>query len=199
MSPIIGVIDSAKTGRLANPAWDSIATYSAGATSAINLSSIPSTYKYLRLVARLRDVRTGAPYSSTAITFNGTPSGTSYAYSWIFGDSRTNNATPFEDSTSGAAALYVTTCGTSPYVSDGSVYAYTILDIYDYQNTSKATTFLGASGYVDNSSSYSIRNQVAFTVSGTWQDTSVVNSIYLTPSNPNYAGSVRVALYGIKG
>lgn len=197
--PILGILDSAKSGNLSTPAWDSIATYSAGATSAITFSSIPSTYKYLRLVTRLRDVRSGAPYSNTSVSFNGAPTGTNYAYTWIFGDSRTNNATPFEDSSGGTNAIQLTTCGTSPYVSDGSVYAYSILDIFDYQNTSKATTVLGHSGYVDNSSSYSIKNMVAFTVSGTWQDTTTVSSIVLTPGNPNYAGSVRVALYGIKG
>lgn len=197
--PILGILDSAKTGNLSTPAWNSIATYSAGATSAITFSSIPSTYKHLRLVARLRDNRTGAPYSSTALSFNGTPTGTNYAYTWTFGDSRTNNSSAFEDSSSGSNSIALTTCGTSPYVSDGSVYSYTILDIFDYQNTSKFTTVQGASGYVDNSSSYSIKNQVAFMLNGTWADTSTVNSFTLTPANPNYAGSVRVALYGIKG
>ena len=197
--PILGILDSAKSGNLSTPAWDNIATYSAGATSLITLSSIPSTYKYLRIVTRLRDVRTGAPYSGTLLSFNGTPTGTNYAYTWTYGDSRTNNTAPFEDSTSGAANIGLVTCGTSPYVSDGSIYAYSILDIFDYQNTSKATTVLGYSGFMDNASSYSIKNQIVFMVNGTWNDTSTVNSIYLTPSNPNYAGSVRVALYGIKG
>ena len=197
--PILGILDSAKSGNLATPAWDNIATYSAGATSSITLSAIPSTYKYLRIVTRLRDVRSDAPYSGTLLSFNGAPAGTSYAYSWTYGDSRTNNAVPFEDSTSGAANIGLATCGTSPYVSDGSVYAYSILDIFDYQNTSKATTVLGYSGFVDNASSYSIKNQVIFTVNGTWNDTTTVSSIRLTPGNPNYAGSVRVALYGIKG
>jgi hypothetical protein len=197
--PILGTIASGISGNLASPSWDSIATYSAGGTSAITFSSIPSTYKSLRLVTRLRDQRSGAPYSATRISFNGAPSGANYAYTWIFGDSRTNNTTPFEDSSGGTSGIYINTCGTSPYVSDGSVYAYAIIDIFDYQNTSKATTLLGHSGYVDNASSFSIKNQVSFTVNGTWQDTSTVSSIVLTPDNPNYAGSVRAALYGIKG
>jgi hypothetical protein len=197
--PILGILDSAKTGNLVTGAWNSIATYSAGATSAITFSSIPSTYKYLRLVMRLRDVRTGAPYSGTVISFNGAPSGTSYGYTWVFGDSRTNNSAPFEDSTSGSSGIGMPTPGTSPYVSDGSVYGYAIIDIFDYQNTSKFTTALGSGGYVDNSSSYSIKNQVAFMVNGTWADTTTVNSITLTPNNPNFAGGVRAALYGIKG
>lgn len=197
--PIIGVIDSAKTGNLSAPAWNSIATYSAGATSAITFSSIPSTYKHLRLVMRLRDVRTGAPYSGTVMSFNGVPTGSSYAYTWTFGDSRTNNSAPFEDSTSGSSGIGMPTPGTSPYVSDGSVYGYAIIDIFDYQNTSKYTTALGAAGYVDNSSSYSIKNQVVFMLNGVWADTTTVSSIVLTPNNPNFAGSVRAALYGIKG
>ena len=199
MPTILGITASQISGRLANPAWDSIATYSAGATGSITFSSIPSTYKNLRIVMRVRDVRTGAPYSGTIMSFNGGVGGTSYAYTWTFADSRNHNSTPFEDSTSGTGGIGFPTCGTSPYVSDGSVYAYNIIDIFDYQNTDKATTALGMGGYVDNSSSYSIKNQVAFMINGTWMSTTTVSSIVLTPNNPNYAGSVRASLYGIKG
>jgi len=197
MAPIIGIVASGITGNLANYAWDSIATYSAGATSVITFNSIPSTYKHLRIVARLKDNR-AVPYSGTSLSFNGAPSGTNYAYTWIYADSRTNNAAPYEDSSGGTNSIALTTVGNATYTTPGT-FAFTVLDIFDYQNTSKATTVYGASGYVDMSGGFSIKNQVAFSVSGTWSDTTTVSSISLTSANPNYDGSVRVGLYGIKG
>jgi len=195
--PILGIIASAKSGNLAPLAWDSIATYSGGAASSFTFNSIPSTYKYLRIVARLKDNRS-INYSATRVSFNGVPTGSNYAWTWVFGDSRTNNALPFEDSTSGSNSIPLVTAGNDTIVTPGT-YAYNILDIFDYQNTSKATTVLGFGGMVDNSTSAGIKNQVAFNINGTWADTSVVNSITFTADNPNYNGSIRVALYGIKG
>ena len=195
--PILGVVASAKSGNLAQPAWESIASYNGGATSAITFSSIPSTFKSLRLVTRLRDQRTSAPYSSSALTFNGGPTGSAYGYDWIFGDERSGS--PFEDSSSATSSFPLATAGASGYISTGSVYAYSIIDIFDYANTSKTTNIKGFTGYIDPSNGYVIPSQVAFMMGGVWNSTSVVNSIVLTPANPNYAGSVRASLYGLKG
>lgn len=197
--PILGIVASAKTGNLYMPAMDSIATYSAGATSAITFSSIPSTYKHLRLVMRVRDQRSGAPYSNVALSFNGAPSGTSYAFTQLFADSRSINTTPFEDSSSATNAVYLACCGTSPYVTNGSVYAYNIVDIFDYKDTSKFKGVQAVGGFIDQTSSYSIKSQFEPSITGMWASNSAISSIVLTPAFPNYAGSVRASLYGIKG
>jgi hypothetical protein len=192
--PILGVIDSAKSGNLGNPAWDSIATYSGGAASSITIGSIPSTYKYLRLVARLKDSRSPVAYSGTLLSFN-TTGGTSYGYTYLYGDNRVTGQ-PVEDSSSAASFVFLSTPGAG--TSSSNVYSYTVLDIFDYQNTSKFTSVQGVSTYVDVGGAY-LGGQAGVSVSGTWADTSVVSSIILTPTNPNYASNVRVSLYGIKG
>lgn len=181
----------------ANPGWESIASYNAGATSAITFSSIPSGYKSLRLVTRLRDQRTSAPYSSSAMSFNGGPTGSAYAYQAVYGDERT--ASPFEDSSSATSSFPLVTAGASGYISTGSVYAYSFIDIFDYSNASKATSIKGFSGYIDPSNAYSVPSQVFYEFAGVWNSLTTVNSITLTPANPNYAGSVRASLYGLKG
>jgi hypothetical protein len=192
--PILGVIDSAKSGNLGNPAWESISTYSGGATSVITIGSIPSTYKHLRLVARLKDSRSPVAYSGTNLSFN-TTGGTSYGYTYLYGDDRITGQ-PVEDSSSGASFIFLSTPGAG--TTTANVYSFTILDIFDYQNTSKFTSVQGVSSYVDPGGAY-LGGQSAPSVSGTWASTSVVSSIILTPNNANYAANVRVSLYGIKG
>jgi hypothetical protein len=190
--PILGVVASGISGNLANPAMDSIATYSGGAASVITIGSIPSTYKYLRLVARLKDSRTPVAYSETKLTFNTTGGGL-YGHTYLYGDSRGG---PFEDSSSGSAGIPLSTPGTG--TSSANVYSYTILDIFDYQNTSKFTTVQGTSSYVDQGGPY-LGGQAGVSVSATWADTSTVTSIILTPNVANFGANVRVSLYGIKG
>jgi hypothetical protein len=191
--PILGIIDSAKTGNLANSAWESISTYSGGAASVITISSIPSTYKYLRLVARLKDSRSPVAYSGTKLSFN-TTGGTLYGYTYLYGDERAGG--PFEDSSSASNGIPLSTPGAGTSTAD--VYSFTVIDIFDYQNTSKFTTVQGTTAYVDRGGPY-LAGQVGVSINGTWADTSVVSSIILTPDNPNYAANVRVSLYGIKG
>lgn len=190
--PILGVVASAISGNLSNPAMDSIATYTGGATSAITIGSIPSTYKHLRLVARLKDSRSPVVYSGTRLSFN-TTGGSLYGYTYIYSD---NRGGPFEDSSSAASGITLSTPGAG--TSSANVYSYTTLDIFDYSDTSKFTSVQGVSSYVDQGGPY-LGGQAGVSVSGTWADTSVVTSIILTPDNPNYAANVRVSLYGIKG
>jgi hypothetical protein len=197
LSPIFGILDSSKSNWLATLAWDSIATYSSGSTSVINFNTIPQTYKHLRVVARLKDTRSGAPYSSGNMTFNGVSTG--YPYTYIFADSRTNNSTPFDDSTTGGTSFPLSCAGGSPYISNGAIYGYSLIDIYDYSSTSKTKTIIGHQGFIDGSSSYSIKSQTRFLATGLWNNTSAITSIAIASENPNFTSDVRVSLYGIKG
>ena len=171
--------------------WESIATYSSGATGTITFNSIPSTFKYLRLVTRLRDSRSPVAYSSANIYFNGITTG--YAYTWIYSDSR---AGVFEDSTSGTTSIATPVPGSG--VSGANIYGYGILDIYDYANTTKFTGVQGIGGYVDPGGAYN-GGEGAFDINGTWANTAVVNSISIGANIPNFASGVRASLYGMKG
>jgi hypothetical protein len=192
MTPILGVIDSAKSGNLGTPSWDSIATYSGGATSQIVMGSIPSTYKHLRLVLRLKDSRTGPNYSSANISFNAAPGGTSHAYTWLYGD---NRGGPFEDSSSASGSIPLSICGTS--TSSGNIFGFATFDIFDYANTSNFKGVQGQSGFVDAGTS--LGGQVAFMNTGVFVSTTTISSIYITPAVANFTSSIRASLYGIKG
>jgi hypothetical protein len=200
MSPILkGIVASGISGHLNTAgAWDSIASYNAGATGAITFSSIPQTYKSLRLVVRLRDQRTVASYSSASLSFNGSPTGSAYAYQSIFGDERI--AGPFEDSSSATNSIPLSIAGASGYISNGSVYGFGIFDIENYSSTTKYKNVKGWSGYTDPTNSYSIPSSMNFLTAGQWGvQATAISSIVLTASNPNFAGSVRASLYGLKG
>jgi hypothetical protein len=179
-------------GALSGPqyenSWESIATYSSGATGTITFNSVPSTFKHLRLIVRLRDSRSGVAYSSANLTFNGSTTG--YAYTWLYAD---NRGTIFDDSSSGSSAIALSIPGAAA----SNVYGYSIIDIYDYTDTSKFTGVQGISGFVDPTTG--IGGQCAVDVNGTWALNSVVNTISIAASNPNFASNVRASLYGMKG
>jgi hypothetical protein len=186
-----------QTATLYMPGWDSISSGTPGAVNSFTIGSIPSGYDSLRLFLMLRDVRTSAPYSTAAISFNGSPTGTSYSYTSVQADSR--NASIQEDSSSGANAMYVPINGTSPYISDGSIYSMVIVDIYDYANANKIKTVNAKGGFMDLSSSYSIKSTNSHLFKGAWNNQTTISSIVVTPSNAPFAGGVRYALYGLKG
>jgi hypothetical protein len=188
--PIIGVIDSAKTGNLVTTAFDSIATANGtGSSGVITFSSIPSTYKHLQI----RMTSKGSlPYGfpgGIATVFNGDTTTANYYSHNLRADGTAVSASDG----SGYTSYFWSSTGST----GTDVYAIGVMDILDYTNNKFKTSrsFLGAD-YNNTATGMLIH------ASFLWQNTAAITSITLT-SDPTYTGNwttaTSFALYGIKG
>lgn len=168
--------------------YESIATVTVGGGGAANVefTSIPSTYQHLQLRGIGRITRTGAVMDFAALTVNGS-TGTNYA---------TQEMYVFVDSPAASAAANtprMTVWNFSASTATANVFGAVVIDILDYANTSKNTTFRGFGGNDRNGS-----GELGIT-SAVWKLTDAVTSIRLTPLNgTGFVQSSNFALYGIK-
>ena len=186
--PILGVVDSGKSGHLVTGAFESIATLNGnGSAASITFSSIPSTYNHLQIRMIVRD---GASNNSQyQLWFNSGASAT-YATHIIRGNGSTAYAGAF--GVGGTEMQYAaqTTATTA------NVFGASIIDIIDYASTSKNKTVRAFNGYNNNTTG----SGYVYLVSSLWVSTSAVNAITIYNSNNDglEIGST-FALYGIKG
>ena len=167
------------------PSFESVATTTVGAggSSTVSFSSIPSTYKHLQIRGLSR--ATAGGIGAFFIQFN-SDTGTNYADHRIEG----NGATAYTDrNTSAIRALSGLQAGST---TGANIFGGSVVDVLDYQNTSKYKTIRALSG-IDNNGS----GNIAFG-SGLWMSTSAVTSITLIPENTAFAQYSSFALYGIK-
>jgi hypothetical protein len=181
--PILGVLDSAKTGNLSVSAYESIATVTVSSSQqVVSFTSIPQTFTHLQVRGIYR-----APSAATYMNIT-TSAGQNFGtrnYS-LLGNAGNNPTTNASIGTNGKGQEL------DVYVSGlvANMFAPVIVDIWDYTNTNKFKTVKGFSGYPDGSS---------FQEFG--QLFSVTNAItgiefYANGSYPQYT---TFALYGIKG
>jgi hypothetical protein len=168
-------------------AFESIATVTVGSTSVadITFSSIPSTYKHLQIRGILK---------STV-----SPEDTDYAFFYLNSDTANNYAThrlTGNGSSPGASALTSTGSGNAGYIiaSTGktNIFGALIMDILDYNSSSKRKTVRVLSGLDSNGSG----NIELF--STLYMSASAVNSIKFVSQTGNIAQYSSLALYGIK-
>lgn len=185
--PIIGVIDSSKSGNLYAASFDSIATVTVGAggTSNVEFTNIPAGYTHLQIRAMAADEGTG--FYDILMRYNN-DSGANYAGHQIYGD--------------GALAISSILGGTPtsslyPFYTNGvnngasSIFGTMVLDILDYSNTNKFKTFRSLNGIDRNGSGFILFR------SGVWMSTNAITSIRFTSTN-DIAQYSHFALYGIK-
>jgi hypothetical protein len=162
--------------------YESIATVTVGtATPTISFSSIPSTYKHLQL----RGIVRGGGESAVFATFNsnGGNGHALYANGTIAGSYRET----------GGMMVSITPTGGS----GADVYAATVTDILDYQDTNKYKTVRSLTGTEKDIAG---GNPYIFLQSSLWQYTAAVSSISLTiAGGSNFAVDTQFALYGIRG
>ena len=174
----------ASSGGLAT-SFESIATVTVGAggSATVSFTSISSTYQHLQ-IRGFYTTSTGGQV--VQIRVNG-DSVFNYSFHSLIGQGSAASA----DATSSTDKFpifgrQVGTSTTNPTVS--------VVDLLDYQTTSKYKTFRSLSGMDANGS-----GEVNF-ISGLWQNTSVVSSIEISP----YNGAIyfkqysTFALYGVK-
>jgi hypothetical protein len=180
MSSILGIIASSMRSG-GGPSFESIASNTLGTnTQTVTFSSIPSTYKHLQL--RIHGSSNGGPkirYNSSATGYSEhylQGNGTAASAGGSTGNSEWGN---FSSLISGGGSAQL------------NVY---IIDIHDYQSTTKNKTSRAISGYDDNGSG------IIRLGSSLWANTAAINAIEINSDTGSvwYTGTV-FSLYGIKG
>lgn len=171
-------------------AYDSIATLSGnGSASQLTFSAIPSTYTHLQIRLIVRGTRSFAT-EQLYIRLNGNSSNV-YSYHNITGD-----GTGPSSGSSVSDTVYL--INEFPAANEtANIFSSSVVDILDYANASKNTTFRSLSGYDNNGNTGNYNGRVWFG-SGSWVNTAAVTSLTVL-SNGAFNSNTRVGLYGIKG
>lgn len=188
-------IRSLKTGQFSrstlvgNPvimpgSYESIATVTVGAGGAANVefTSIPSTYTHLQLRVLSQQNASLSDYGNIRVVAN-SDSGSNYSNHVLVG----NGSGVFASATTSTTRV---TPGYS-YLTSGSTFGGTVLDILDYANTNKYKTFRSVGGADFNGG-----GGVAL-FSGLWMSTSAITSLTITGANGNFTQYSHFALYGV--
>lgn len=184
--PILGIIASSYLKSTTTPAWDSIATATPSGVNTFDFTSIPSTYKFLRIISTHK-TSVGTTVDNLQMTFNN-DTGTNYQFTYGYGTSSSFGA----GNTTAGSAFYMRSSG-SGGASNG-FWAGAIVDIYDYANTSKWTTVHSNGGIAVNGS----ESEVWF-MNSTWANTAAVNKITIGYGAGSLVSGSEFHLYGIKG
>lgn len=179
MSPLapLGLFAFAPT---AGGDYESIATVSitSGTQQDITFSSIPSTYKHLQL----RGVVFTNGATNPAWQVNGDTTGANYSGHHLWG--------------TGSAAVSNNQSGTVywNYNPDSTYPSCFVMDFLDYANTNKYKTMRTQAGVDTNGGTV----ETALW-SGSWLQTTAINSITLKGLGAYFRDGTHIALYGIKG
>ena len=165
--------------------YESIATVTigAGGSSSCSFTSIPQTYQHLqvRMIGKIGSA-SGAP----SIYFNGSSSGTAYAWHHLRGNGSTASVN------AGTSAPYMSDVVSPSSVWNNSQFTTGVIDILDYANTNKNKTLRMLAG-VDNNGSGALE-----LYSGLWASTSAITQLDLF-NGYTWQQYSSFALYGIKG
>jgi hypothetical protein len=192
--PILGVIDSAKTGNLATNSFDSIATVTlTSSQSSISFTSIPQTYRHLQVRALMRNDISGGNTSTIFVGMN-SDTGANYSSHRAYGGgggttgvntTGTSLVTPSNTHGIGAGAGSTATTG---------VVGANIIDFLDYTNTNKYKTVRSYGGIANNAS-----EQYVLVWSQAWTNTNAITTLTFTSNATNFVSGCVFALYGIEG
>lgn len=172
--PIIGVIDSSKTGNLATSYFENIASFDAsGSTVSTTISSIPQVYKHLRMVISI--INNGAS-NNLAILPNS--------------DTTQNNYILHRTYSSGSATYGFTYNNVGGwfynYTNSGVPNSASIIDIFDYSRNDIWKTYISIGGNNSNN---------VWNESGMWRSTAPITSLDISLQGTT---GTRVSLYGVK-
>ena len=181
--PIIGVIDSAKTGRISTNSYDAIGTYQGtGSSGNIVFSSIPSTYQHLELRILSQTNRVGGPTGSGSIYFNSDTTGSNYYTHSLYSQASSPGGT-FAANENYGVWWYGSTASSVP----------AIIRINNYANTNMKKVAQMLTGFDANG------NGAVGWTTFMWNNTTTINSITISPAGQNFLSTARFSLYGIKG
>jgi hypothetical protein len=186
--PILGVIDSAKSGNLYAASYESIATIT-GTSGSLTFSSIPSTYKHLQVRAMARSANAVAA-DQTMLYINGDASPSNFTFHTFGGNGSSAFSEGYGTGVLGGITPVIRMPGAS---TTANIFGVTVIDILDYTNTSKYKTVKALNGFDANGT-----GQLQLT-SGLWLNTAAVNSLtFIIQGGGNFASGTTFSLYGIK-
>jgi hypothetical protein len=191
--PILGVVDSAKSGNLgpATGYWSIASVVPGASTNAITISSIPSYFKSLQIRIFGMSGASGASLDTANITFNG-DTGSNYSWSWAGSSSISGYQNGGTLNTSSIPAVFLPRNGYST-----NPYGISIINITDYSKTTKKKTLLSQTGVAHGTTSSS-EESIQRWYNGFWNSTSAISSITVTIAGGNfYKLNSYVALYGV--
>ncbi len=174
--------------------YESIQTFTVGAggSSSITFTSIPSTYKHLQVRALAQSNRGTYAIDDMKININ-SDTGSNYTYHALVGS---GSAASSFGSAAGSGYWYVDAGITA--TAAGSIFGSFILDVLDYNNTSKNKTMRMLQGYDLNGTIASNYGTVRLQ-SSVWLSTSAITTISLAPVGGSlWKQYSSFALYGVK-
>jgi hypothetical protein len=154
-------------------------TVGAGGASAIDFTSIPSTFTDLCVKLSLRDT-TGSYWNSTVVTFNGSSSG--YSQTMVY------QANGSASGASAAAISYLYSVGS---LSTSNTFANA--DMYIPNYTSSNNKSVSIDSVTENNGSQVVLNLTA----GLWSNTAAINRVTITKGTNDFAQYSTAYLYGI--
>jgi hypothetical protein len=185
--PIIGIVASSRRS-LPND-YESIASFTVTGTNAphITFSDIPNTYRHLQIRGLVRTDRAGFVQNGCSFQLNG-DTGNNYNWNQAY---VSNGSTLTSESYVNDPGLRL---GELPSANaPTNVFGFVLLELYDYKNTNKYTTYQEIGGSDRNGNSFVGNNF------GVWKNTAAVNSIKLFEGGSNWLVGSIFSLYGIKG
>jgi hypothetical protein len=171
--------------------YESIATVTVGSggSSAIDFTSIPTTYKHLQIRAISKTNRADNNDAMQIQVGNGSvDTAANYNNHNLYGDGSGANAGATD--TPGSGLLVWLIAGNN----SSNAWAGTVTDLLDYSDTNKYKTARTLLGYDNNG------NGIVGLSSGAWRSTSAINTIKIKPRyGTSFNQYSHFALYGIKG
>jgi hypothetical protein len=175
---------------MANMIPISTVTVGSGGAANITFSNIPQTYTDLCILLSSRAVSNGDTHCSLKVSFNGSPSGTSYSNRWLYGAG--SGAGSNSNTTQDAIRFIYAVNGSS---ATASTFANTLIYIPNYAGSNNKSASLDA--VTENNATEALATLQA----GLWSNTSPITSVVLTPhyvSNETFAQYSSATLYGIR-
>ena len=159
-------------------------TYLEADVVTVTMSGIPGTYEHLQLRISARSTRTSSA-GWVRLGPNGDTASANKAHHRMQGSAGTPSAVA-DASTSSLIFYWMP----SDYDADAGTYGGIVIDILDYANTNKNTTFQQVSGWAGNGAVYAVFG------SGLWAATTTMTSITLDSTDAWTRGS-EFTLYGL--
>lgn len=160
------------------------------AVASISISSIPSTYSHLCLIAELRTTR-ALTFDPVNVTFNGDTTAANYYLETLFGNS-TNAAAAESLGATGAFAIEASAIGSTAVAGNGRL----VIWMLNYASTTLPKAILTTSYIHGINSSSGL--EVAW-CGGDWRNTAnAISSIGIAPTFNNIAANSAYELYGLK-
>lgn len=186
--PIIGVIDSAKSGKLF--AFEGIATATVTGSTAPSLgfTNIPQGYRHLRIIGYLRSERdfSGNAVDAVGATMNGTIGLNAGQATWGDGFNSYSSASV------GMGLIVSKSSGVN--LTNSNLFSTFIMDIYNYRfttNNKSVRTWFGVSTGSDGAPG------TTGIGSGIFLETNAINAFSVSAGSANLSIGSSLALYGI--